>query len=360
MKIAIAQQNYHIGNFEDNVRKILEGVRRAGEAGADLVVFSELSVCGYPPRDFLEFDDFVAKCDAAVDRIREETTHIGVIVGSPARNSTGKGKELFNAAWLLYEKEIKGVAHKTCLPNYDVFDEYRYFEPAFDWKVIPFKGKRIALTICEDIWNMGDHPLYRICPMDQLIGQDPDLMINISASPFDYDHDEDRKEVVRQNVLKYGLPIYYCNAVGSQTEIVFDGGSVVYDAYGNLVKGLNYFEEDFVVVPLPAETPASPAGRTPVPPLYEELLPGLSVAVTDEPEPGREHHHANPKAAEHKGFQPDLFDKDMRVSKLNDPDRILQYLVDDRNISQIRQALILGIRDYSGRRRGTAGCDRDH
>jgi NAD+ synthase (glutamine-hydrolysing) len=168
--------------------------------------------------------------------------------------------------------------------------------------------------------------------MDQLIRQHPDLMINISASPFDYDHDEDRKEVVRQNVLKYHLPMYYCNAIGSQTEIVFDGGSVVYDAKGNLIRELNYFEEDFAVVPLPH----------PVPPLFEELLPGLSVAINrddDNDEPAAE------------GVQPvtaptAVLDKDMRVSRVNDPALIHQYLVEERNIRQIRRALILGIRDY--------------
>src|SRR5580658_8439480 len=337
MNIALAQQNYHIGNFEDNTRKILDGIRMAKEAGADLVVFSELAVCGYPPRDFLEFEDFISKCYAAVDRIREAADTIGVIIGSPARNPQRKGKELFNAAWLLYEKEIKGVVHKSCLPNYDVFDEYRYFEPGFDWKVIPFKGKRIALTICEDIWNMGDHPQYRFCPMDHLIPQHPDLMINISASPFDYDHDDHRKEVVRQNVLKYGLPLYYCNAVGSQTEIVFDGGSVVYNAQGELIKEFNYFEEDFAVVPLPEPGPEL-GGEEPVPPLFEELLPGLSVAVnTPSPVTGRAGLPMQP---------PEIFDRDMRVAKQNDPDRILQYLVAEKNIAQIHQALVLGIRDY--------------
>jgi NAD+ synthase (glutamine-hydrolysing) len=209
MKIALVQQNYHIGDFEGNTRKIINATRRAKEDGADLVVFSELAVCGYPPRDFLEFDDFIQKCYTAVDLIRQEADTIGVIVGSPARNPAHEGKDLFNAAWLLYEREIKGVAHKTCLPNYDVFDEYRYFEPAYDWKVLHFKGKKIALTICEDIWNLGDNPLYRICPMDKLIEQNPDLMINISASPFDYDHDDDRKEIIRANVLKYKLPMFY-------------------------------------------------------------------------------------------------------------------------------------------------------
>ena len=274
-----------------------------------------------------------------MDRIREAADTIGVIVGSPARNPLKKGKELFNAAWLLYEKEIKGVAHKTCLPNYDVFDEYRYFEPGFDWKVLPFKGKHIALTICEDIWNLGDNPLYRVCPMDHLIRQNPDLMINISASPFDYDHDDDRKEVVRQNVLKYGLPLYYCNAVGSQTEIVFDGGSVVYDHLGNLVKEFAAFEEDFAVVHLP-ERETEPEEKTegPVPPLFEELLPGLSVAL-DTPYSTAEHTSLHPEV-------PQIFDKDMRVAKQNDPDRILQYLVAEKNIAQIHQALILGVRDY--------------
>jgi NAD+ synthase (glutamine-hydrolysing) len=340
MKIAIAQQNYHIGNFEENTRKIIAGIAQAKAAGADLVVFTELSVCGYPPRDFLEFDDFIAQCYAAIDRIREEADTIGVIVGAPARNPAREGKDLFNAAWLLYEKEIKGVAHKTCLPNYDVFDEYRYFEPAYEWNVIPFKGKNIALTICEDIWNLGDNPLYRVCPMDQLIRQHPDLMINISASPFDYDHDDDRKEVVRQNVLKYHLPMYYCNAVGSQTEIVFDGGSVVYDAKGNLVHELKYFQEDFVVVPLPH----------PVPPLFEELLPGLSVRTEAEDEDidvsGLPETPVKQKDSGTATLTASTLDKDMRVSKQNDPDRVIEYLTDERNIGQIRKALILGIRDY--------------
>lgn len=354
MKIALAQQNYHIGNFEENIGKILDGVRQAREAGADLVVFSELAVCGYPPRDFLEFEDFIAQCYTAIDRIRLEADTIGVIVGAPARNPVREGKDLFNAAWLLYEKEIKGVAHKTCLPTYDVFDEYRYFEPGYEWNVIPFKGKKIALTICEDIWNLGDNPLYRICPMDQLIGQGPDIMINISASPFNYDRGEDRKEVVRQNVLKYQLPMFYCNAVGSQTEIVFDGGSLVYDVKGNLVKEMKYFEEDFALVEL----------TEPVPPLFMELVPGLSVPVHETAEgPSGLHTLSVPEKnrvdgrgddmgqVESNGLLPEkskeiLFDNEMRASKISDPDKVIGYLVREDNIRQIHQALVLGIRDY--------------
>jgi NAD+ synthase (glutamine-hydrolysing) len=243
MKIILAQQNYHIGNFELNTQKILDGIKAAEAQGADLVVFTELCVCGYPPRDFLEFDDFIQQSYAAIDKIKAHTSNIAVLVGAPARNAQQEGKDLFNAAWFLHEGEVKQIIHKTLLPTYDIFDEYRYFEPSYAWNVVPFKGKKLAVTICEDIWNLGDNPLYRVCPMDQMIAQEPDVMINLSASPFDYNHAQDRKKIILENVRKYGIPIYYCNAVGSQTEIVFDGGSVIYDAQGNLVKELPYFEE---------------------------------------------------------------------------------------------------------------------
>lgn len=308
MKIAIAQQNYHIGNFEDNTRKIMGAIQYAKSRKADLVIFSELSICGYPPRDFLEFDDFINECYKAIDIIKEQADTIGVIIGSPQRNPLKEGKDLFNAAWLLYDKKVVGVAHKTLLPNYDVFDEYRYFEPGFAWNVLEFKGKKIALTVCEDIWNLGDNLLYRQCPMDVLITQQPDLMINISASPFDYDHDQDREEIIRANVVKYGLPMFYCNAIGSQTEIVFDGGSLVMDANGQIVKEMKYFEEDFAIVSLD-DIEVQKAKRKPMKAIPE-------------------------------------FDKDMRVSKVEDPEKIIEYLTSDENIGEIKEALLLGIRDY--------------
>ena len=243
MKILLAQQNYHIGNFESNIEKIIAAINTAKEAKADLIVFSEMSICGYPARDFVEFSDFINKCYAAIHKIKLHADTIGVIVGSPARNSNLKGKGLFNAAFFLYEQKIVSEIHKTLLPTYDVFDEYRYFEPAYEWNVVEFKGKKLAITICEDIWNLGNNPLYRICPMDILMEQHPDLMINLSASPFDYTHGEERIGVVRNNVLKYGLPMFYCNAVGSQTEIVFDGASLIFDQNGNLRKQLPSFTE---------------------------------------------------------------------------------------------------------------------
>ena len=243
MKIFLAQQNYHIGNFDYNTKQIIAAIEAAKKQGGDIIVFSELSICGYPPRDFLEFDDFIEKCYAAIHLIKQHADTIAVIVGAPDRNTVREGKSLFNAAYFLYNQSIQSIAHKTLLPTYDVFDEYRYFEPAFEWNVIEFKGKKIALTICEDIWNLGDNPLYRICPMDKLMEQQPDLMINISASPFDYTHDEDRKATIKANVTKYKLPLFYCNCVGSQTEIVFDGASLVFDAASNLCGQLPKFEE---------------------------------------------------------------------------------------------------------------------
>ena len=248
MKIFLSQQNYHIGNFEANTAKIISAIEEAKKQNGDLIVFSELSVCGYPPRDFLEFNDFIEQGLASIDKIRQVADTIGVLVGCPSRNPKIEGKDLFNSAYLLYEKEIKGIINKSLLPNYDIFDEYRYFEPAYEWNVLNFKGKKLAVTICEDIWNLGDDPLYRICPMDELIKQQPDIMINLSASPFDYIHEDGRKSIVKRNVLKYNLPMVYCNTIGSQTEIIFDGGSLVMNTNGNLIAEMPYFKESMTCV----------------------------------------------------------------------------------------------------------------
>jgi NAD+ synthase (glutamine-hydrolysing) len=297
MKISLAQQNYHVGNFESNTEKIISAIEQAKKENADLVIFSELCVCGYPPRDFVEFNDFINKCYASVDAIKQHADTIGVLIGSPARNPNLEGKDLFNAAFFLYEKEIKAEIHKTLLPTYDVFDEYRYFEPAYDWKIVEFKGKKLAITICEDIWNLGDNPLYRVCPMDMLMQQKPDVMLNISASPFDYTHHEDRKATIKLNVLKYKLPMFYCNTIGSQTEIVFDGSSLVFDKHGNLCKMLPMFKEAFETIVLNDDGTIDA-------PVIEE-----AAYVPDE-------------ELQVKEFQPEL------------------------NLPMIHEALLLGIRDY--------------
>ena len=307
MKVFLAQQNYHIGNFALNCEKMLQAIEEAKSKGADLVVFSELSVCGYPPRDFLEFEDFILESEAAVQKIAEASHGIGVLLGAPTRNPQLEGKDLLNSAILLHDGKIQGIASKTLLPNYDVFDEYRYFEPAYTWNILHFKGKKIAVTICEDIWNLGDNPLYRVCPMDKLMQQSPDIMINLSAYPFDYDHDEDRKEVVRLNVVKYKLPMIYVNAVGAQTEIVFDGNSLVFTDQGSLHAQLSAFEEDAVMVD------------------------------TDE---------LYGKASTEASTQSTLLGKSMRFAHAEEPSAIIEYLTREHNIQQIHQALIVGLKDY--------------
>lgn len=248
MKIILAQQNYHIGNFESNTQKIIAAIEEGKKQHADLMVFSELCICGYPPLDLLDFTNFIEKCNESIDMIRSHTQGIGVLIGTPSVNEKKEGKNLFNSAYLLYNNTIVDVVHKSLLPTYDVFDEYRYFEPAYAWHTMMFNGKKLAVTICEDIWNLGDNPLYRICPMDALIKEQPDVMINLSASPFDYTRIEERKSIIQANVAKYKIPMIYCNTVGSQTEIIFDGGSLVFDKDANLLKEGKYFEEDMLTV----------------------------------------------------------------------------------------------------------------
>jgi NAD+ synthase (glutamine-hydrolysing) len=303
MKIFIAQQNYHIGNFEHNTQKIIEAIGRAKAQGADLVLFSELCICGYPPRDFLEFNDFIRQGYESIDKIKAHTAGIGVLVGGPATNPRKEGKDLFNAAFLLYNGEVVGEVHKTLLPTYDVFDENRYFEPAFTWNVLEFKGKKLAVTICEDIWNLGDNPLYRQSPMEELIKQGPDVMLNLSASPYNYAQDVVRRSIVEATVARYGLPMLYCNTVGSQTEIVFDGGSLVYDVNGQLVQELAYFAEDETLVDLDALA-------------VKKDLP----------------------AVDHKYYY--------SAGEVGKELLTLDYLTNEKNISEIYAALVLGIRDY--------------
>lgn len=244
MKIALAQLNFFVGDFDGNLKKMLAAVEEAKQQNADIVAFPELATCGYPPRDFLEFDDFIRRAENSVNELAKAARGIAIAVGSPSRNPVVDGKDLFNSAYFLAEGEIKHVQHKALLPTYDVFDEYRYFEPATEFKVVEYKGKKIALSICEDLWNLGnDNPLYTVVPMDEMMPQKPDFILNLSASPFKYDHAKNRIRVLRENVKRYGLPMFYVNQVGSQTEIIFDGGSMAFSPKGTVFEELPYWEE---------------------------------------------------------------------------------------------------------------------
>lgn len=249
MKIALAQLNYHIGNFEANSQKIILKAKEASALGADLVVFAELAVCGYPPRDFLEFDDFIKQSEQAVAKIGQRCFDIPIILGAPVRNTGPKGKALFNAAIFLH-KGKQQIFRKALLPNYDVFDEYRYFEPAQAFECLDFEGKKIAVTICEDLWNISENPLYVNQPMESLIHEKPDFIVNIAASPFDYRQAAAREEVLRNNVRKYKIPLIYVNHVGAQTELLFDGGSLVINKAAEVHKRLDFFKEELTVFDL--------------------------------------------------------------------------------------------------------------
>jgi NAD+ synthase (glutamine-hydrolysing) len=165
-------------------------------------------------------------------------------VGAPCRNPLPEGKDLYNTAFFLFEGKVLHKQHKALLPTYDVFDEYRYFEPAKEFKTLEFKGKKIAMSVCEDIWNVGnENPLYTICPLDEMRDEHPDFILNLSASPFNYSHADNRENVLKENVSRYKVPMFYVNHVGSQTEIIFDGGSVVMSPDGNSYDEMPYFEE---------------------------------------------------------------------------------------------------------------------
>jgi NAD+ synthase (glutamine-hydrolysing) len=254
MQIALAQINFIIGNFEYNVQRILEAIRKAKKVNADLIIFSELAVTGYPPLDLLEHRSFVEKAIECIHLIAKECDDIAAIVGGPSFNPNESGKVLFNSAYFLCEGTIRNVYHKTLLPTYDIFDEYRYFEPNREFQVISYKGKKIALTICEDLWDnppveyaLGRSRLYTVSPMKELLKHQPDFIVNISASPFEFNKIEVKKAIFTEYAQKTQLPLFYVNQVGAHTDLIFDGGSMVISPKGRIIDTLHFFREDFKV-----------------------------------------------------------------------------------------------------------------
>jgi len=252
MKIALAQLNYHIGDFTNNVTAIREAILKAIRADVDLVVFSELSICGYPPLDLLEQKGFINQCKKSLAELAGVCNGIAAIVGSPTINPNPSGKKLFNSAYFLSNGKVLDVIHKTLLPTYDIFDEYRYFEPNTEFRIIHYKGKKIALTICEDLWDEQPFDnefektrLYTISPMEMLKPHQPDLIINIAASPFSYTREWAKKEIFVSKARKYAVPVFYVNQVGAQTELIFEGGSMVINQKGEIHDLLHHFKEDF-------------------------------------------------------------------------------------------------------------------
>lgn len=255
MRIALAQLDFHIGNFAENTGNIVLAIENARSRKAELVVFSELSVCGYPPLDLLERKEFVEKSIREIEKIAKICDTIGVIIGGPSLNTANEGKMLFNSAYFLFGGEIKQVINKSLLPTYDIFDEYRYFEPNRVFKLLDFKDKKIALTICEDLWD--DQPvenefsrgrLYTRHPLEELSKLGPDLVINIAASPFSHTRIELKKGIFTGKAKKHKLPVIYVNQVGAQTQLIFEGGSMAIDARGRIITQLAYFSPDIKII----------------------------------------------------------------------------------------------------------------
>jgi NAD+ synthase (glutamine-hydrolysing) len=286
MKVAWAQLNFHIGNFESNTKKIIKYINEAKTAGAEIIVFPELAICGYPPLDFLESSHFIEECLKSIEKIAVHCDNIAAIIGAPAINYSETGKKLFNAAYFIYNNKVEKIIKKSLLPNYDVFDEYRYFEPNKLFEIIFYKGHKIALTICEDLWDEQDETfaplnhskMYTISPMQELMKLKPDVMINIAASPFNYAQHEIRIKVLQRNALKYKLPLLYVNHCGAQTELVFDGGSCIISAKGEINAVAPFFKEDMRITEIFEKlNPQQSYAKMPVKHelIYEALICGV-------------------------------------------------------------------------------------
>jgi len=251
MKIALAQINPTVGDLAGNAEKILAAYHRGVEAGADLVVATELAVTGYPPRDLLLRKDFVAKNLETLNRLAVATGGTGLLVGFVGENVKRPGREVTNSVALLQNGKILATRAKTLLPTYDVFDEDRYFQPANENTPVEFNGVKIGLTICEDIWNDDDfwpERRYRSNPPVDLADAGAEIIFNLSASPWHLGKNQTRFEMLRSIAAKTKRPVVFCNQVGGNDELIFDGGSLVFNAAGELVAQGKLFEEDLVVV----------------------------------------------------------------------------------------------------------------
>ena len=249
MKIALGQINTTIGDFSGNCGKIIEYSRRALAAGAGLAMFPELSICGYPPRDLVENPSFVKRNQEMLERIAEETRGIAVICGlvTPAQAETGKS--VMNSAALTKDGQVGFVQSKMLLPTYDVFDEWRNFAPASKQELLPFCGRQVGLTICEDAWNdksFWDRQRYGVDPVEALMRGGGNLLLNISASPFYAGKRELRQKMLAALATKYGVPVAMVNQVGGNDGLVFDGSSVVIAPDGKVVAQAKSFEEDLI------------------------------------------------------------------------------------------------------------------
>jgi NAD+ synthase (glutamine-hydrolysing) len=278
MKVALAQMNTTVGDLPGNERKILEAYEWAATAGADVLLTPELAVTGYPPRDLLLKPDFVEGNLAVLGRLAAATGQTALVTGFVGRHERGPGRGVTNClAWLQHGKMI-GSRAKTLLPTYDVFDEDRYFEPGSSNTPFVAEGRKLGLTICEDMWNDEDfwpERRYKANPVKRLIDDGVEALFNISASPWDLGKNRTRFDMLSSLALKARCPVFYCNLTGGNDELVFDGASLVFNREGRLIAHGAWFEEDFLVVDTetaaPIQIPEMPEDEK----LYRALVLGL-------------------------------------------------------------------------------------
>lgn len=340
MKIALAQLNFIVGDISGNRELITKYVEKATKQGVDLVIFSELAICGYPPLDLLERRSFVESCIEGIhDLAAKIPAETGVIVGGPEFNDNEEGKLLFNSAWFLYNGTVKQTVRKSLLPTYDIFDEYRYFEPNREFDILEFRGKKIALTVCEDLWD--DQPvehqfsrsrLYTRHPLEEMMRFEPDFVVNIAASPFAASRMEVKKQIFTKKALKHGVPVLMVNQVGANTELIFEGGSLAVTGDGRIYKQLALFEEDFAILDTDKLTGSG------------EGHEGSTTVVND--------------IAGNSNIEVGRNNKDERDDPGESAVQTPPQASDDDRIALINDGLALGVRDYfhkSGFRKATLG-----
>ncbi|MFO7526002.1 MAG: NAD+ synthase [Ignavibacteriaceae bacterium] len=250
MKIALCQINPIIGNLDYNKSKIIEGYKKGVKENADIVIFPELSLIGYPPQDLVEKKEFRDAVTKASNELAALTTGTALIFGSITDDNDLIGTDIHNSAILCYEGKIQFVQHKTLIPNYDVFDEMRYFDPSKEVNVFEFKGEKLGISICEDIWNDADYwyrRRYTRDPVRELLEKGASILINISASPYSYGKRNDRRNMLSLLTNQESVPLAYVCCAGAQTDLIFDGASMCFDSKGRLLKLGKHFEEDFFI-----------------------------------------------------------------------------------------------------------------
>ncbi|HUT76218.1 MAG TPA: NAD+ synthase [Polyangia bacterium] len=281
MRIALAQLNPIVGDFDGNLRLVLDALERARKRGAGLCVFSELVLSGYPPHDLLERPLFIERNLQALGRVADACHGIAAVVGHARPNPHPVGKGLLNAAALLEDGKVRSIHAKTLLPTYDVFDERRYFDPAREVTVVELDGMRLGISVCEDIWNVvgTDAPhLYDRDPIAELVAGGAEILISVSASPFTLHKRGFRPRMLRAAAVRHGRPVVFVNQVGGDDELVFDGHSLAFAADGRLIARAREFEEDLVVVDLES---ASGEVREPAETDEDAVLAALVIGTRD-------------------------------------------------------------------------------